>query len=78
MLHYNAVEAVVKSLNAEHAKGAALRETTSVAAAFSETKLQDMKRMLANFEAAFPDWVGKWKIIGAEEAQKVPITHNGC
>lgn len=71
MLHYPKVESVVKSLQPEHAKAAALRETTSVAAAFSEAKINDMRRMLANFEAAFPDWVGKWKIVGAEEAQKV-------
>ena len=52
-------------------KQAALRETQSVAAAFSDKKLADMKTMLANFEAAFPDWVGRWKIVDAEEAQKV-------
>ncbi|KAJ5633541.1 hypothetical protein N7528_001383 [Penicillium herquei] len=70
MLHYDAIEKVARSLGAERFKQAALRETQSVAVAFSEKKLADMKRMLANFEAAFPDWIGRWKIVEAEEAQK--------
>lgn len=71
MAHYDALKAVAQSLGPEMCKRAAIRQTESVAAVFSEKKLDEIKTLVANFEAAFPDWIGHWKIVDAEEAQKV-------
>ncbi|KAI5460613.1 FAD dependent oxidoreductase [Mariannaea sp. PMI_226] len=76
MLHWEAINNAAKSLSPENRKRAALRETESVAAVFSKKKLEDLETLLANFEAAFPDCVGRWRIIGAEETQtKYKIKH---
>ncbi|CAK7200658.1 hypothetical protein SEUCBS139899_003356 [Sporothrix eucalyptigena] len=70
MMHRPAIEAAVKTLRPEHQNRAALRDTESVAAVFSEAKLAQTKTLLANFEAAFPDCAGQWRLISGEEAQK--------
>jgi glycine/D-amino acid oxidase-like deaminating enzyme len=72
MLHWQAITEAAKSLSPEQCKRAALRETESVAAVFSEKKFDEFKTLLANFEAAFPDCVGWWRLVGAKEAQEVP------
>ena len=71
MLHRDAIEAVLKTLRPEHQKSAALRDTQSVAAVFSQEKLEQTKTLLANFEAAFPDCIGQWRLISAEETREV-------
>lgn len=73
MMHREAIEEVVKTLRPAHQKRVALRDTESVAAVFSEAKLEQTKTMLANFEAAFPDCVGQWRLASTEEAQQVSV-----
>ncbi len=71
LAHYDALEGVAKSLGIEACENSAIRQTESVAATFSESKVEELRRLHASFEDAFPDLVGRWRIVGSEEAQKV-------
>lgn len=46
----------------------------TVAAVFSVKKLLELMEMLAQFENTFPDFAGRWKVIGME-AREVCFIH---
>jgi glycine/D-amino acid oxidase-like deaminating enzyme len=71
LAHYDEMEAAAKALGPELYKRSAIRQTESVAAVFSDAKFEELKSLHAAFEKAFPDLVGRWKIVGSDEAQGV-------
>ena len=72
--HYDEMEAVARSLGPELCKRSAIRQTESVAAVFSEAKLEELKGLHAALESAMPDLIGRWRIVEADEAQGVCLS----
>ncbi|CAG9994360.1 unnamed protein product [Clonostachys byssicola] len=66
-----------KSLGNEAYKKSEIREVETVAAVFSDDKLQDLKEQLAKFEAALPDLAGCWKVVESEVCEVYGM-RNAC
>ncbi|OAL28908.1 hypothetical protein AYO22_02344 [Fonsecaea multimorphosa] len=64
--HHDEIEAAALELGPELFKKTEVRRDETIATVFSEHKLQEFRDMHANFEAAFPDLVGKVKMLGHE------------
>ncbi|KAL3294805.1 FAD dependent oxidoreductase [Colletotrichum asianum] len=47
-----------------------VREVGTCAAVFQDEQLADLRQKLANFEAAFPDLQGRWRIAEEKEAME--------
>lgn len=69
--HHAELESVAKTLDDQACKRAAIRDTESVTVAFSADKFAELKTLLASFEDAFPDLVGRYRIVGVDEAREV-------
>ena len=71
LAHYDELEAVARGLGPEAYERSAIRQTESVAVAFSKAKFEELKVLLSSFEDAFPDLIGRWHNVEGAEAQKV-------
>lgn len=74
LAHYDEMETVAKALGPEAYKRSAIRQTESVVAVFSDRKFEELRSLHAAFEGAFPDMIGRWRIVEADEAQGVCIS----
>ncbi|KAF9875173.1 putative FAD dependent oxidoreductase [Colletotrichum karsti] len=70
LAHFDELMAAATELGPEEFERSEIREVGTCAAVFDDEKLADLQRMLINFEAAFPDLRGRWRIAGAQEVQE--------
>ncbi|KAH6873406.1 FAD dependent oxidoreductase [Thelonectria olida] len=67
LAHLDAIHDFVREAGLEIAEKSEVRHVDAIAAIFDEKKLSEMEAMLENFESAFPDLRGRWRIAGREE-----------
>ncbi|KPM43953.1 hypothetical protein AK830_g2609 [Neonectria ditissima] len=70
LAHLDDVLGAAKELGPELFAKSEVRRVDTIAAVFDDEKLEQLKTMLANFEAAFPDLPGQWLVIGEEVREK--------
>lgn len=70
LAHYDELMEAARSLGGKAFHRTEVREVETVAAVFNTKKLEELRDMLGSFEAAFPDLVGRWRIV-EEEAREV-------
>ncbi|CAG9954651.1 unnamed protein product [Clonostachys rosea f. rosea IK726] len=71
LAHFNAIYEFAKEAGADVLERSEVRRVGAVSAVFSQEKLLELKRMLEDFELAFPDLKGEWKIVDRTEAVEV-------
>ena len=71
LAHLDAIFEAVDSLGPEVVRKSELRRVEAIAALFEDEAVDSMRNMLFRFEAAFPDMVGRWKVLGQEETARV-------
>ncbi|KAF4919950.1 hypothetical protein CGCVW01_v007326 [Colletotrichum viniferum] len=68
LAHFDRILAAAKELGLEDFEKSEVREVGTCAAVFEDEQLADLRQKLANFEAAFPDLQGRWRIADQKEA----------
>lgn len=71
LAHFDRILAAAKELGLEDFEKSEVREVGTCAAVFEDEQLADLRQKLANFEAAFPDLQGRWRIADQKEAIEV-------
>lgn len=72
LAHYEAITEAARELGDEAFKWSEIRPVEPVAAVFSDKKLAELKEMLAQINAAFPDLAGRWKVVDKEASEVFP------
>ena len=71
MAHYETILSTAREYAPDLSKESRVREVATVAAVFSEEKLAELKQLLKDFESAFPDLKGRWRVADREEVVQV-------
>ncbi|OPB40762.1 FAD dependent oxidoreductase [Trichoderma guizhouense] len=66
--HFESIASTAREFGDRVFEDSEIREVQTVSAILSQTKMNDMTAMLKQFEEAFPDMKGQWRICGPEEA----------
>lgn len=69
--HFESIASTAREFGDRVFEDSEIREVQTVSAILSQTKMNDMIAMLKQFEEAFPDLKGQWRICGPEEATRV-------
>ncbi|KAJ9647550.1 hypothetical protein H2204_000179 [Knufia peltigerae] len=70
LAHLPEYQALAKEAGPDATKLSELREVTAVLGVFEEAALEDLRRMLRNFNQAFPDLQGLYEVIGSAELRQ--------
>lgn len=73
LAHLEAIRSVVTEIGPELLAEAEIRTVDAIATAFSSEKLLELREMLREFEEAFPDLKGLWRIAEREEVIEVRL-----
>lgn len=71
LAHFPEIQALAKEAGPDAAKVSELREVTAVLGVFEDAALEDLRRMLRNFNQAFPDLQGLCEVVDSEELRQV-------
>ncbi|CAH0020090.1 unnamed protein product [Clonostachys rhizophaga] len=67
LAHFDAIHDFARDAGLDILECSEVRRVDAVSAVFNEKQLLEIRHMLENFEDAFPDLRGKWKIVGKTE-----------
>lgn len=73
LAHFDAIHDFARDAGLDILECSEVRRVDAVSAVFSEKQLLEIRHMLENFEDAFPDLRGKWKIVGKTEVVDVSL-----
>ncbi|KND93284.1 hypothetical protein TOPH_02350 [Tolypocladium ophioglossoides CBS 100239] len=76
LAHLDAIQTMIREAGSEIAQSSDVRAVDAIVAIFDEKTLGEFETMLENFESAFPDLKGQWRIVDREGlTQKYNITN---